>query len=484
MAEDMLRGIAVVDVGATNSKIVLFDSSGKVLAERKTSSRHGAGPLYPHLDPKPLIAFLAKHLPELDGIMPIDAIVPSAHGAAIACLDAEGHLALPVMDYMAEPPLEIIEAYRKSEPPFAEVFCPLLPKALTHGMQLFWQETSFPEQFAKVTTILPWIQYVGYLLSGKPVIEIASMSCQSQLMDVRDNTFSSLARLRGWDKLFAPWAKAWEVTGPLKPEFRGDRFRGHGQVLAGIHDSSGNYLRYLAGGRKHFTLLSTGTWIIGFDTDTGITELDPERDTVTNTDIFGKPVACCRFMGGREFEVLSRGASAEAASFTALGSLVAQETFALPSFTDSGGPMPGTGNKGHVKGPAPAGEEERSTLAALYCALMVDRSLAAVKSKGDIIVDGPFAKNPVFLSVLASLRMPQTILASQLRDGTTAGAMVLALMTATSEIPRLDLELDEVKPLAPETITDYAGKWRRMVGEEKPSLSSFAAEGIFKLYSP
>ncbi|WP_119270450.1 FGGY-family carbohydrate kinase [Taklimakanibacter deserti] len=464
MAEE-LRGIAVVDVGATNSKIVLFDSAGKVLAERKTSSRHVAGPLYPHLDPKPLVAFCAKHLPDLDGIMPIDVVVPAAHGAAIACLDGEGKLALPVMDYMAEPPADIIESYRKTEPPFSEVFSPLLPMALTHGMQLFWQEEDFPEQFAKVRTILPWIQYVGHLLSGKPVIEIASMSCQSQLMDVRDNSFSSLARLRGWDKLFARWAKAWEVIGRLKPQFRKDGFRGRGKVLAGIHDSSGNYLRYLAGGRKHFTLLSTGTWIIGFDTDTGITELDPQRDTVTNTDIFGKPIACCRFMGGREYEVLSRGASAEAASFKALGSLVAQGTFALPSFTDSGGPMPGTGNKGHVKGPAPAGEEERSTLAALYCALMVDRSLAAVKSRGDIIVDGPFAKNPVFLSVLASLRQPQTVLASQLRDGTTAGAMALALMTESGEIPRLDLDLDEVAPLAPEAIVDYAVKWRQMTGE-------------------
>ena len=464
MAEE-LRGIAVVDVGATNSKIVLFDSSGKVLAERKTSSRHVAGPPYPHLDPKPLVAFCAKHLPDLDGILPIDAVVPSAHGAAIACLDVQGQLALPVMDYMAEPPPDIIAAYRRSEPPFSEVFCPLLPMALTHGMQLFWQETSFPEEFAKVRTIVPWIQYVGYVLSGKPVIEIASMSCQSQLMDVRDNSFSSLARLRGWDKFFAPWAKAWQVTGTLKAPFRKDRFSGRGRVLAGIHDSSGNYLRYLAGGRQHFTLLSTGTWIIGFDTDTGITELDPTRDTVTNTDIFGKPVACCRFMGGREFEVLSRGAPAEAASFKALGGLIAQGTFALPSFTDSGGPMPGTGNKGQVKGPAPASEEERSTLAALYCALMVDRSLWAVKSRGDIIVDGPFAQNPVFLSVLAALRQPQKVLASQLRDGTTAGAMALALMTETGQIPKLDLDLDEVAPLAPETIIEYAARWRQMTEE-------------------
>jgi L-fuculokinase len=170
-------------------------------------------------------------------------------------------------------------------------------------------------------------------------------------------------------------------------------------------------------------------------------------------------------MGGREFEILSRGASAEVATFKALGALVAQETFALPSFTDTGGPMPGTGNKGHVSGPAPSNEEERSTLAALYCALMVERSLAAVKSKGDIIVDGPFAKNPVFLSVLAALRPDQRILASQLRDGTTAGAMVLALMTETGKLPELALSLNVVKPLAQATVGDYAEKWRRMTSQ-------------------
>src|SRR4029079_4515267 len=148
------------------------------------------------------------------------------------------------------------------------------------------------------------------------------------------------------------------------------------------------------------------------------------------------------------------------ASFKALENLVAQGSFALPSFTDSGGPMPGTGNKRVVKGPAPASEEERSTLAALYCALMVDRSLVAVKSKGDIIVDGPFAKNPVFLSVLTALRAGQKVFASQLRDGTAAGAMVLALMTESGNLPKLDLALDEVSPMAQGTITDYADKWR------------------------
>ncbi|WP_371744812.1 hypothetical protein [Nordella sp. HKS 07] len=114
------------------------------------------------------------------------------------------------------------------------------------------------------------------------------------------------------------------------------------------------------------------------------------------------------------------------------------------------------------QGPRPSNEEERATLAALYCALMVDRSLCAVKSKGDIIVDGPFAKNPVFLSSLAGLRPQQNVLASQLRDGTTQGAMVLALMGEDDKLPELALSLDRIAPEAPAMIADYAEKWRRL----------------------
>ncbi|MGE3830723.1 MAG: FGGY-family carbohydrate kinase, partial [Parvibaculaceae bacterium] len=453
------RGIAVVDVGKTNSKIVLFGPDLKPVAERKMASRQRPAPPYFHLDPEPLVEFCARSLPELDSILPIDTVVPSAHGAAIACLAADGTLAMPAMDYMAEPPADIIAKYRAIEPPFSEVFGPLLPLALTHGLQLFWQETAFPEEFAKTATTLPWIQYVAFRLSGKAVNEISSISCQSQLVDVLGGGYSSLAKARGWDRLMAPMARAWDVIGELKPEFRGSSFRGRGHVLAGVHDSNANYLRYLAAGRGGFTLLSTGTWIIGFDTTTPLTALDPARDTASNTDVLGRPVACCRFFGGKEFEVMAGDVPADAASFDVLDALIARGTFSLPSFTDSGGPLPGTGNKGHFVGPEPATPAERATLASLYCALMVSQSLDAVSSQNDIIVDGPFAKNPVFLAVLAGMRPSQAVLASALRDGTTQGAAVLALMDRDGTIPKLALDLEPVAPRDIPGLAQYAQQW-------------------------
>ena len=111
-----------------------------------------------------------------------------------------------------------------------------------------------------------------------------------------------------------------------------------------------------------------------------------------------------------------------------MAELVARGTYAVPSFTLTSGPVPGSGGKGRIKGAAPATARERASLAALYCAQMVSEQLDAIASKDDIIVDGPFSQNTVLLAVLAQLRPGQKVMASDLRDGTTAGAAALALI--------------------------------------------------------
>ena len=459
MAVEAPRGIAVVDVGATNTKVMLFDANGRPKAQRKVASRHVEGPPYRHIDPEPVFELLRTALPELDRILPVDVVVPCAHGAALACLTPGGELALPVMDYTAEPPAELVAEYRRIAPPFDEVFAPVLPMALTHGLQLHWQERAFPDAFARIATILPWIQYATFRLTGEMMSEISGLSSQSHLIAVRSNDFSSLACARGWDRLFAPIRKAWEAAGPLRAEYRGAGFRGKGTVLTGVHDSNANYLRYLAAGLSSFTLLSTGTWIIGFDTATPVEKLEKARDTATNTDVFGRPVASCRFYGGREFELVSGGVAAEFASIAEAERLVADDIQALPSFTDSGGPMPGTGGRGRIAGPAPETAEARASLASLYCAQMVSESLDAVDSRNDIIVDGPFSANQSFVSLLARLRPRQRVFTSALREGTMAGAACLALMP-DGRLPHVALALDAVAPAEIEGLDGYMRNWR------------------------
>jgi sugar (pentulose or hexulose) kinase len=460
MTFELPRGIAVTDVGYTNTKLVLFDPSGAIVAERKVASRHLAGPPYRHIDPEPVVAFFRDAIPELDRILPVDVIVPCAHGAAMACVRSDGTLALPVMDYLEEPPPEIRADYLRIAPPFSEAYCGTLPVALTHGLQLYWQQTAWPKQFAEAVMLMPWIQYVGFRLSGVASTEITSMSCQTHLMNVNTGRPSSLAVRQGWDKHFPSTRKAWDNIGNLKDEFRGSGLRGRGDVLAGIHDSSANYVRYLAGGLGDFTLLSTGTWSISFDAGTPVSALDETRDTCTNTNVFGKLIATSRFFAGKEFEILSGGAT-EAPSLAAVAQLVNRETFALPSFSDSGGPVPHSGLKGRIAGKAPRSAAERVSMAALYCALMVSEQLNAIASKADVIVDGPFSENEVFLGLLAALRKSQRILASDIRDGTTAGAACLALMDG-EKLPHVALNLKAAKAASVPGLTQYHERWKML----------------------
>jgi sugar (pentulose or hexulose) kinase len=318
-------------------------------------------------------------------------------------------------------------------------------------MQLYWQKRVLPEAFARTTTILPLMQYVAHRLGGRTVTEISSMACQSHLLDMRNFEPGSLARSEGWAEKFAPRANAWEAIGTRSG------LRGEGHILAGIHDSNANYLRYLAGGLEHFTLLSTGTWIIGFDTAADITALDPAKDIVANADIFGRLVSCCRFFGGKEFEIVSSGSRGSEATLGVAKNLIENNVMALPTFTDSGGPMPGTGKRGRILGDVKS-QEQRASLASLYCALMVSESLDAIHASADVIVDGPFAENDVFLSLLASLRPGQTVRASLLRDGTAAGAACLALMP-DGKLPKIDIAMRQITP-APFDLKAYQARWR------------------------
>jgi sugar (pentulose or hexulose) kinase len=467
-----MRGIAVVDVGYTNSKVVLFSPDLKVLGERKLASARRLGAHYGEIDIEPLLSFVAQALPELDVILPIDRIVTSAHGACIGCIDDTGELVMPLMDYASEPPQEVVEAYKTVMPSFAETYAPLMAGALLPAMQLFWMQRIDPVAFARTQQILPLMQLIAMRLGGRATTEISSMSCQTHLKDLNTHGPSSLAIREGWAAKFAPEAKAWEVIGTLHHRYRGADFRGHGEIAAGVHDSNANLVRYLSAGLDHFTLLSTGTWIIGFDADADMAVLDGARDLVASVNVFGKNVAVCRFWGGKEFEVITGNAAGEATVADA-AALVARGVFALPSFTDFGGPVLGRGGKGRVHGDVKGSEIH--ALAALYCALMTNVSLSAIHSKSDIIVDGPFSQNAVYLSALAALRRGQRVLASRLRDGTVAGAACLGLMDNATP-PRIAIEMDQVSPLAVPGFDDYAARWRASLISENASRINAAKE--------
>ena len=95
------------------------------------------------------------------------------------------------------------------------------------------------------------------------------------------------------------------------------------------------------------------------------------------------------------------------ASAAEIDALLARSVFALPSFSDTGGPFAGSGNRGRIDGPLSGSLAERASLATLYTALMTSEALDALGSRAPIVVDGPFASNDLYCSLLAALRPRQ-----------------------------------------------------------------------------
>lgn len=451
--------VAVVDVGKTHVKLLIVGENGEILGLSRAASGARPGPPYPHIDCDGIWDWLLGALRQAAAAHDIRALVPTAFGSSAALIAGDG-LALPVLDYEADPPAAVKAAYAEIAPPYEEVYAPTNPGGLTLARQLLWQETAFPEAFQASVAILPFAQYWAWRLSGVAASEVTSLGAQTHLWDPQENGFSSLARRRGWDRRFAPLRRAWEPLGPVTPSVAAaTSLAPDCRVLCGIHDSNANYLRYKAAGLTDFTLLSTGTWLIGFNPGFPLARLQEAYDTVANSDLEGAPVACCRAMAGREADLIAGEADSRAAPSRAdLEALLRQGTLALPSFTDSGGPFPGTGGRGRIEGHEPANPRQRAALASLYAALLCLASVDLIGGdKGPLFLDGGLASAALFAEIIAGLRPQQEVWLSEEPEGTALGAALLWRWQERKAMP--PLKRRRVTPLDLPGLRDYAQRW-------------------------
>ncbi|MES2898200.1 MAG: FGGY family carbohydrate kinase [Pseudomonadota bacterium] len=444
---------AVLDIGKTNVKLTLVDASGVTLAERRLPNTAVADGPYPHHDTERIWDWLLATLRELGATARIGAIVPVTHGATAALVDAEG-LVLPVLDYESILPEEISARYDGVRPPFAATCSPALPAGLNLGRQLAWQAARHPEQFARTRHILMYPQYWAWRLCGVAAGEVTSLGCHTDLWQPQTKTYSSLVAYMGWSPLMPPLRPAGEVLGPLLPALAQlTGLPADCQVVCGIHDSNASLLRYLDGGVG--AVLSSGTWLIAASFHTALDRLDEQADMLANTNARGAPVACMRFMGGREFARLA-GAAPVACELADLQTVIEQDSMALPCFAESGGPF--SGRSGSISGPAPASDVQRYALATLYCALMCDYCLDALDASGAVAVEGSLTGNPWFAGLLAALRPAQPVLVSDDTSGTTHGGWLLHRGAATRGNARPPAEALHLAGLHA-----YKARWRAQV---------------------
>jgi sugar (pentulose or hexulose) kinase len=420
------RRIAVIDIGKTNAKVVVLDAeTGGEIAVVKTNNGILKTGLYPHYDIERLWDFIIGALKGFAAAPGFDAISITTHGASAVLLDADGTLALPVLDYEHIYPNAVQEAYEQVRPAFAETFSPRLSGGLNVGAQIHYQQSTFPAAFASVATILTYPQYWAFRLTGIAANEVTSLGCHTDLWNPTTGTYSSLVDTLGIRALMAPVRSAFDALGPVPPVLAADiGLSSPVPVYCGIHDSNASLLPHLVENKAPFAVVSTGTWVISFGVDGDLNHLDPARDTLANVDAYGRAVPSSRFMGGREFELLAAeiGTAPPDAIEAALEPAIAKGVMLMPNVVEGSGPFPSRKRRWIADGSA--SEAEHLAAVSLYLALMTEACLGLIGARGPIFVEGPFALNRAYLIALSALTNTDVIALAG-STGTSQGAALL-----------------------------------------------------------
>ncbi|GLS33297.1 Sugar (pentulose or hexulose) kinase [Mesorhizobium albiziae] len=455
----MTRYVAVIDIGKTNAKVALVDlgEMREIAMRTRPNSVLRDGP-YPHFDVEALWDFVLGGLAGVRREHPVDAISVTTHGATAALLDAQGNLALPVLDYEHTGPDTLAAEYAAVRPSFEETGSPRLPAGLNVGAQIFWQAKTFPRAFAGVASIVMYAQYWSHRLSGVLANEVTSLGCHTDLWNPAACEYSSLVSGQGWRALMAPVRPARHRLGSVLPEIAKKTGLAPGTpVHCGIHDSNASLLPHLLSRAKPFAVVSTGTWVVSMAVGGRPVSLDPTRDTLINVNALGDPVPSARFMGGREFETLMNGRSTHWEEAD-LREVLSSGVMLLPAVQRGSGPF-GT-LKAHWAPSEPQADAKRAVAASFYLALMTATCLDLIGADGPTVVEGPFARNAAFVRMLAAATRRPAVADAAAATGTSVGAALLAAPEGFPVMPS-----HSASRLDPEDWSDYVERWRSAVGE-------------------
>lgn len=459
----MGRVTAVLDVGKTNVKVLVFDG-GAIVFRRSAPNPVRPGPPYPHVDTGAIWRFMLAGLRDAAAAHAIGCVVVTTHGASVT-LAGKDDVAAPILDYEFDGPEADEQDYATVRPPFAETLTPAMPAGLNWARQVFYVMRHHPELFARTRHILMYPQYWGLRLTGVARNEVTNLGCHGEAWDPRAGRPSSLVERLDWTRLLPPVIAAWEELGPLKPEIAAETgLRPGTPVLAGLHDSNASIVPYLLSLPVPFTVISTGTWVVIVGVGFPVDRVTPQNLLQANVDVLGRAGPVARFMGGREFAVLTEGHPQEADE-TDLAAVLASGCLALPSFAPQASPVR---KQGRIEGTLPDRPGAHAALATLYEALFSDFQLDTMgAAEGPIVVEGPFAANALFSSILAALRPSQPILVDTDTAGAAYGAALLAEWPSPPDCP----PLGTARPLRDEHgLAAHKRRWREALAGLAPEL--------------
>ena len=416
--------VAVIDIGKTNAKLALVRKSD--LTEISVMTRPNCvlpGPPYPHFDVEGHWAFILDGLASFHAAHGIEAITVTTHGASGALIAKDGSLAAPILDYEHTGPTDVASAYNQIRPPFSETGSPRLAMGLNLGAQFHWQFETDTQLKGRVAHIVTYPQFWAHRLTGVYATDVTSLGCHTDLWAPDQSQFSTLPKTLGIADKIAPPLKPGDVLGTITSEVaRRTGLSAKTPVHCGIHDSNASLLSHLVALKPPFTVVSTGTWVIAMAVGGKRVTLDPTRDTLINVNAFGDAVPSARFMGGREHDLVLGGSAVDADDADIL-SVLTQQCMLLPAVVPETGPF--AGSRANWRGGEPQqGSGQRSATVGFYLALVTARCLELIGHDGKVVVEGPFARNSAYLTML-SAASSSPVVPMNSATGTSQGAALL-----------------------------------------------------------
>jgi len=454
MEIDKPKVIVVFDIGKTNKKVLLFNEQLKVEYQNESKFETATDEDSFECDDIELIeAWIKSTLIELisNGDYEILAVNFSTYGASLAFIDDSGNRLTPIYNYLKEVSPAVQNSLFKKYGGEAE-FCrktasPALGLLLNSGIQILWLKQEKPEIFKKVKSILHFPQYLSYLLTNQIVSESTSIGCHTFMWDFDNNRYHQWISDEGI-QLPAPIPNSHTIN---------TRFS-ESKIASGIgiHDSSASLVPYLKGSKEKFILISTGTWCINMNpfNHSPLTEYQLKRDCLSYIAIDQNPVKSSRLFMGKihdeqveklnsyfkvgvddfkkvktNIELINRflalGIDRRVYFKNGLQGNLVDETVDFSQFLD---------------------------FSEAYHRLMFDltllnsESIDLISQKNDgikqIYVSGGFARNEIFVRLLANLYPDKEVFTSEVDNSSALGAALVIWNSFSSfKIPEIDLGL-------------------------------------------
>lgn len=449
--------IAIFDVGKTNKKLLLFDHSLRLVLEQETRFAGNLDDDGFECDNIELIeAWIRESIARLahSDKYDLSAVNFATYGATIVYLNESGERLTPVYNYLKPVNEKIPERlYRRygGQDEFCRRTASPALGMLNSGIQILWLKTAKPELFSKVRYILHFPQYLSYLITGKICSEHTSIGCHTGLWDFDNMKYHSWVSDQGLDLPEpVPVNTVNEVT-------MNDRKI---KVGIGIHDSSSSLAPYFTGHRGKFLLISTGTWCINmnpFNHDKlSVEQLD--NDCLCYMSVTQQPVKSSRlFLGNmheRGVRMLNEHFRTTEDFYTnirfdqdLLNMLAKRYTGDKRAFFNSGPESREFKDRVDLFD-FKSFDEGYHQLMSELCTLTFEAIKLILPEKDDIeniYITGGFARNDIFLKLIAKAFPLKKVFTSVINNATALGAALVVLGSLSDKKPELNLGLSECK---------------------------------------